>query len=87
MQHLKRWLNFVPLTIPSRIDQPILMVAAGGDTIVSGSAIEGFASRLPAGSHLVIEGAKHEILQELDRYRAQFWAAFDAFVPGAPLLK
>jgi lysophospholipase len=22
---------------------------------------------------------------ETDRYRAQFWAAFDAFVPGTPL--
>ena len=29
--------------------------------------------------------SKHEILQEQDRYRAQFWAAFDAFVPGTPL--
>ena len=72
---------------PSRIDLPILMVAAGGDSIVSGAAIEGFAARLPAGSHRVIEGARHEILQEMDCYRAQFWAAFDAFVPGAPSLK
>ncbi|MGH6776672.1 MAG: alpha/beta hydrolase, partial [Bradyrhizobium sp.] len=40
---------------------------------------------LRAGSHLVIAGAKHEILQEQDRYRTQFWAAFDAFVPGTPL--
>jgi lysophospholipase len=72
---------------PSQIDQPILMVAAGGDTIVSGAAIEGFAARLPAGFHRVIEGARHEILQETDGYRAQFWAAFDAFVPGRPALK
>ena len=72
---------------PAQIAQPILMVAAGGDTIVSGAAIKRFAARLPAGSHLVIEGARHEILQEQDCYRAQFWAAFDAFVPGAPLSK
>jgi lysophospholipase len=70
---------------PSQIDQPILMLAAGGDTIVSGAAIKEFAARLPAGSHRVIEGARHEILQEQDCYRAQFWAAFDAFVPGAPI--
>ena len=43
------------------------------------------AYHLRAGSHLVIAGAKHEILQEQDRYRGQFWAAFDAFVPGTPL--
>jgi lysophospholipase len=70
---------------PSQIDRPILMLAAGGDTIVSGAAIKEFAARLPAGSHRVIEGARHEILQEQDCYRAQFWAAFDAFVPGASI--
>ncbi|MBI5264758.1 MAG: alpha/beta hydrolase [Bradyrhizobium sp.] len=70
---------------PSEIRQPILMLAASNDTIVSTAAIEEFAYHLPAGSHLVIAGAKHEILQEQDRYRSQFWAAFDAFVPGSPL--
>ena len=70
---------------PSQIRQPILMLAASNDSIVSTPAIEEFAYHLRAGSHLVIAGAKHEILQERDRYRAQFWAAFDAFVPGTPL--
>ena len=72
---------------PSEIRQPILMLAASNDTIVSTPAIEEFAYHLRAGSHLVIAGSKHEILQEQDRYRAQFWAAFDAFVPGTPLFK
>ena len=70
---------------PSQIRQPILMLAASNDTVVSTPAIEEFAYHLRAGSHLVIAGSKHEILQEQDRYRAQFWAAFDAFVPGTPL--
>ena len=70
---------------PSRIRQPTLMLAASNDTVVSTPAIEEFAYHLRAGSHLVIPGAKHELLQEQDRYRAQFWAAFDAFVPGTPL--
>ena len=62
---------------------------AGGQQrhLVSTPAIEEFAYHLRAGSHLVIAGSKHEILQEQDRYRAQFWAAFDAFVPGTPLFK
>jgi lysophospholipase len=72
---------------PSEIRQPLLMLAASNDTIVSTPAIEEFAYHLRAGSHLVIAGAKHEILQEQDRYREQFWAAFDAFVPGTPLFK
>jgi lysophospholipase len=70
---------------PSQIRQPILMLAASNDQVVSTPAIEEFAYHLRAGSHLVIAGSKHEILQEQDRYRAQFWAAFDAFVPGTPL--
>ncbi len=70
---------------PGRIYQPILIMAASDDTIVSTPAIEEFAYHLRAGSHLVIPGARHEILQEQDRYRAQFWAAFDAFIPGTPL--
>jgi lysophospholipase len=68
---------------PSQIVSPVLMVAAGADTVVSAAAVKAFCARLPAGSHLAIEGARHEILQEADVHRAQFWAAFDAFVPGA----
>ena len=66
----------------ARIRQPVLMLAGGDDTIVSTPANAAFARHLPAGSHRVIAGAKHEILQEDDRYRAQLWAAFDAFMPG-----
>jgi lysophospholipase len=70
---------------PSRIRQPILIVAAGSDALVSNTAIEDFATLLRAGSHLVVAGSQHEILMEQDRYRSQFWAAFDAFVPGTAL--
>jgi lysophospholipase len=71
-----------------RIRVPALMVAAGDDQIVSSEAIEDLASRLRAGSHLVLRGgARHEILQERDSIRDQFWAAFDAFVPGVALSK
>ena len=79
--------TFRGLNYPTEIRQPILMLAASNDTIVSTAAIEEFAYHLRAGSHLVIAGSKHEILQEQDRYRGQFWAAFDAFVPGTPLFK
>jgi lysophospholipase len=70
---------------PARIRQPILIVLGGLDGVVSNAAIEDFASLLRAGSHLVIVGALHELLMEQDRFRTQFWAAFDAFVPGTPL--
>ena len=69
----------------ARLRQPLLLVAAGRDEVVSTAAIENFGSNLLAGRHLILAGARHEILQEQDHYRGQFWAAFDAFVPGTPL--
>ena len=76
--------KFAEPSYAARIRQPMLLVAAGYDEVVSTSAIEAFGMRLLAGRHLILPGAKHEILQEQDSFRAQFWAAFDAFVPGTP---
>jgi lysophospholipase len=77
--------DFAQHAYPAEIRQPILIIAAGKDDVVSTQAIEDFALRLRAGSHLIVGGSEHEILMEQDHYRAQFWAAFDAFVPGTPL--
>ena len=68
----------------AQIRQPILLLAAGHDEVVSTPAIETFGMSLLAGRHLIVAGAKHELLQEQNHYRDQFWAAFDAFVPGTP---
>jgi lysophospholipase len=89
------WLNaayramneFADPAYPSKVRQPLMLVAAGRDEIVSTAAIEDVAIRLRAGSHLIVAGSKHELMMEQDRYRGQFWAAFDAFVPGTPLFK
>jgi lysophospholipase len=72
---------------PSRLRVPVLMLAAGDDRVVSSEAIEAFAMRLRAGAQIVLRGSRHEILQERDIIREQFWAAFDAFVPGATMSK
>ena len=37
--------------------------------------------------HVDLRGSRHEILQERDSIREQFWAAFDAFVPGVAMSK
>ncbi|MGA7486523.1 MAG: alpha/beta hydrolase [Xanthobacteraceae bacterium] len=71
----------------AKIRQPILIIAAGYDGVVSTPAIDEFAVRLRAGSHLIVPGARHELLMEQDRFRLQALAAFDAFVPGSPLFK
>ncbi len=65
---------------------PILIVASANDAFVSTEAIERFASRIKNCARIVVAGAKHEILQERDQFREQFWAAFDAFVPGSVLI-
>jgi lysophospholipase len=67
---------------PLAVRQPVLVMAAGDDPIVSSLAVERFASRLKTGSALVIPKARHEILMETNAIRARFWTAFDAFVPG-----
>jgi lysophospholipase len=74
-------------SFPTRLRVPMLMFAASDDRIVSSLAIEELATRLKVGAQLVMRGARHEILQERDLIRQQFWAGFDAFVPGAALSK
>lgn len=64
---------------PDQIKVPALLFAAGDDEIVSVSAIERFAVGLKVGTHILMPGARHEILQEQDGVRRRFWAAFDAY--------
>lgn len=70
-----------------KIRVPSLLVVAGDDKIVANKAIEALSSRLRAGTQIVLRGARHEILQERDSIREQFWAAFDAFAPGVAVRK
>lgn len=64
------------------IRTPTLILAAGADEICDTATTERFGLRLKSGGVIVAPGARHEILMERDAIRAQFWAAFDAFVPG-----
>ncbi len=59
---------------------PVLMFIAGHDSIVSRPAIESLSQHLRHSACVVIDGAYHEILQEKDLFREQFWAGFDAFI-------
>lgn len=61
---------------------PLLLVAAGSDAMISNDAIEDYARRIRSGHCLVVDGARHELLQESDIYREQALAAFRAFVTG-----
>lgn len=66
----------------ARIYTPTLILTAGSDTVVSSLAATQYARDLRSGAHIAIDGAKHELMQEADRYRDQFFAAFGQFVPG-----
>jgi lysophospholipase len=76
--------RFTDPRYPLKIRLPTLIIAAGADPVCATPATERFASRLKAGHAIVIPGARHEILMERDFIREQFWAAFDAFIPGTP---
>ena len=65
---------------PLKVQRPLLLFAAGSDSIVSTLAIENFALRLKVGTHVLVPNSRHEILQEADNVRARFWAAFDAYL-------
>jgi lysophospholipase len=59
---------------------PVLIVAAGRDEVVDIEAIYRFSRNVTGVSMVVIHDALHEIMLERDEVRAQFLAAFDAFV-------
>ncbi|WP_068313328.1 alpha/beta hydrolase [Polycladidibacter hongkongensis] len=60
---------------------PTLVVASGADRIVCKQASETLCRYSSWMAYLEVRGAQHELLMEQDKYRSQFWAAFDAFVP------
>lgn len=74
--------SFRELRFGPSVAVPVLMIAAGRDRIVSSRATEELSTRIRAAGFIEIPGAEHEILMEEDIYRDQFWAAFDAFIPG-----
>ena len=85
-----RWLNEVRKAMarvlqPDHLTQitvPTLILAPVQDGVVPFSAMEGLARRFRAGRLVPISGARHELLMEQDRYRAQALAAILAFLPG-----
>jgi lysophospholipase len=68
-----------PATAP-RITVPVLIVTAGKDSIVSTAATETLASRMKLATLIGLPNSRHEILQETDPVRGQFWATFDAYL-------
>ncbi len=86
-----RWLNETLRTMArvthqdhlTRIRIPTLLLCPTADALVPRRAIGDLARIFRAARLIEIDGAKHELFQEADRFRAQALAAIDAFIPGS----
>ena len=63
------------------IRMPTFIIACGREGLVDTVAAERFATRMRAARYVVIPETLHELMMETDALRAQFWAAFDSFMP------
>jgi lysophospholipase len=70
------WLQTQAPSITTRL----LVIGAGADRIVLTAQTKAFAARLPNARYIEIADSGHEMLLERDPIRAQWWAAFDAFM-------
>lgn len=66
----------------TRITVPTLILAPTRDLLVPHAAVEALARNFRAATLIPIDGARHELFQEHDRFRAQAMAAIEAFIPG-----
>ena len=66
-----------------KIEVPCLILAPSGDGVVPYSAYEELSRKFRAGKLVTIPGARHELLQERDVFRAQALGAIKAFIPGS----
>lgn len=65
-----------------RVTQPVLLLAAARDALVSTEATRAAAARLPDARLHIVPDAAHELLREADRARLAAFAALDAFLEG-----
>ena len=67
----------------TRIRIPTLLLCPTADSLVPRKAVGDLARIFRAARLIEIDGARHELFQEADRFRAQALAAIDAFIPGS----
>jgi lysophospholipase len=86
-----RWLNQALATMAkvthqdhlTRIRIPTLLLCPTNDVLVPRKAVGDLARIFRAARLIEIDGARHELFQEADRFRAQALAAIEAFIPGS----
>ena len=68
-----------------QIDIPVLLASAGEEKLVDNRAHARVARHLPDCTHITVNGARHEILMELDNLREVFWNGFDTLLDKASI--
>lgn len=63
-----------------RITEPVQMILAGLDQIVSINAARNLSNAMTNSAYIILPTARHEILKEMDAIRSVFWEAFDRFM-------
>lgn len=63
-----------------QVDLPLLALLAGDEAVVDNGATRGALGRLPQARMRVIDGARHELLRESDRLRAEARGYIAGFV-------
>lgn len=63
-----------------QITTPTLIIAGSKDQVIPLSQLRAYARRLPNAQFKVIEGSRHDILNEAERYRDQAWAHIEGFL-------
>jgi len=66
-----------------RIEIPCIILAPSNDEVVPYAYYEALAQKFRAGKLVTVSGARHELLQERDVFRAQALGAIAAFIPGS----
>ncbi len=67
------------------LDIPILVATAEEEELVDNESHSSICKRLPDCEHLLVPGARHEILMETDDKRDMFWAGFDRLLQRAAI--
>ena len=67
---------------PELLRCPAIIIASGDERLVDLEAEHLFARNMQDVPIVVVENAAHELMNERDEFREQFWAAFYSFIEG-----
>jgi len=69
--------GFMQPSALAHIRIPVAVATASQELLVDSTSHAVVVAELADATHITVEGARHEILMELDALRAQFWTLFD----------